>query len=143
KVPAIGNMMIALLKESSIVSMIGIAELVHSAQLVISETYTNKGFAGLLLGISQEKGIITYNVVEGKISQIKLEGLVTVKPAAIEKIIAVSVNDLFDVRKVRTGISRIFDTGLFEDLNFSAADDPKVPGGIIVTLKLKEKDATP
>ncbi len=38
-VPAIGNMMIALLKESSIVSMIGIAELVHSAQLVISETY--------------------------------------------------------------------------------------------------------
>jgi polar amino acid transport system permease protein len=38
-VPAVGNMMIALLKESSIVSMIGIAELVHSAQLVISETY--------------------------------------------------------------------------------------------------------
>ncbi len=38
-VPAVGNMMIALLKESSIVSMIGIAELVHSSQLVISETY--------------------------------------------------------------------------------------------------------
>lgn len=38
-VPAVGNMMIALLKESSIVSMIGIAELVHSAQLLISETY--------------------------------------------------------------------------------------------------------
>ncbi|GEO85283.1 MULTISPECIES: amino acid ABC transporter permease [Alphaproteobacteria] len=37
--PAIGNMMIALLKESSIVSMIGIAELVHTAQLAISETY--------------------------------------------------------------------------------------------------------
>jgi polar amino acid transport system permease protein len=37
--PAVGNMMIALLKESSIVSMIGIAELVHSAQLAISETY--------------------------------------------------------------------------------------------------------
>ena len=32
-------MMIALLKESAIVSMIGIAELVHSAQLAISETY--------------------------------------------------------------------------------------------------------
>ena len=38
-VPAVGNMMIALLKESAIVSMIGIAELVHSAQLAISETY--------------------------------------------------------------------------------------------------------
>lgn len=37
--PAIGNMMVALLKESSIVSMIGIGELVHSAQLAISETY--------------------------------------------------------------------------------------------------------
>lgn len=37
--PAVGNMMIALLKESAIVSMIGIAELVHSAQLAISETY--------------------------------------------------------------------------------------------------------
>lgn len=38
-VPAVGNMMIALLKESAVVSMIGIAELVHSAQLAISETY--------------------------------------------------------------------------------------------------------
>ena len=38
-VPAVGNMMIALLKDSAIVSMIGIAELVHSAQLAISETY--------------------------------------------------------------------------------------------------------
>lgn len=37
--PAVGNMMIALLKDSAIVSMIGIAELVHSAQLAISETY--------------------------------------------------------------------------------------------------------
>ena len=37
--PAIGNMMVALLKESSIVSMIGIAEVVHSAQMAISETY--------------------------------------------------------------------------------------------------------
>ena len=37
--PAVGNMMIALLKESAVVSMIGIAELVHSAQLAISETY--------------------------------------------------------------------------------------------------------
>lgn len=38
-VPAIGNNLIALLKESSLVSIIGIAELVHSAQLAISETY--------------------------------------------------------------------------------------------------------
>ena len=38
-IPAVGSMMIALLKESAIVSMIGIAELVHSAQLAISETY--------------------------------------------------------------------------------------------------------
>lgn len=37
--PAIGNMMIALLKESSLVSVIGIAELVHASQLAISETY--------------------------------------------------------------------------------------------------------
>lgn len=38
-VPAIGNNLIGLLKESSLVSIIGIAELVHSAQLAISETY--------------------------------------------------------------------------------------------------------
>ncbi|MDH6233990.1 polar amino acid transport system permease protein [Mesorhizobium soli] len=38
-VPPIGGNMIALLKESSIVSVIGIAELVHSAQLAISETF--------------------------------------------------------------------------------------------------------
>ncbi|QPC85363.1 ABC transporter permease subunit [Mesorhizobium sp. NBSH29] len=37
--PPVGSNMIALLKESSIVSVIGIAELVHSAQLAISETF--------------------------------------------------------------------------------------------------------
>lgn len=37
--PPIGNNMIALLKETSVVSVIGIAELVHAAQLAISETY--------------------------------------------------------------------------------------------------------
>lgn len=37
--PPIGSNLIALLKESSIVSVIGIAELVHSAQLAISETF--------------------------------------------------------------------------------------------------------
>lgn len=37
--PPIGSNMIALLKESSLVSVIGIAELVHSAQLAISETF--------------------------------------------------------------------------------------------------------
>lgn len=38
--PAIGNNMIVLLKDTSLVSIIGIAELVHSAQLAISETYS-------------------------------------------------------------------------------------------------------
>lgn len=37
--PAIGNTLIALLKESAIVSVIGVTELVHSSQLAISETY--------------------------------------------------------------------------------------------------------
>lgn len=37
--PPVGSNMIALLKESSIVSVIGIAELVHAAQLAISETF--------------------------------------------------------------------------------------------------------
>lgn len=37
--PAIGNNLIVLLKESSLVSIIGIAELVHAAQLAISETF--------------------------------------------------------------------------------------------------------
>jgi len=36
----IGNNMIVLLKDTSLVSIIGIAELVHSAQIAISETYS-------------------------------------------------------------------------------------------------------
>ncbi|MEN3163182.1 amino acid ABC transporter permease [Tistrella mobilis] len=38
-VPPIGNNLIALLKESALVSVIGVAELVHAAQLAISETF--------------------------------------------------------------------------------------------------------
>jgi polar amino acid transport system permease protein len=37
--PPIGSNLIALLKESSIVSVVGIAELVHASQLAISETF--------------------------------------------------------------------------------------------------------
>jgi polar amino acid transport system permease protein len=37
--PPVGNNMIALLKDSALVSVIGVAELVHSAQLAISETF--------------------------------------------------------------------------------------------------------
>jgi polar amino acid transport system permease protein len=37
--PPIGNNMIALLKDSALVSVIGVAELVHAAQLAISETF--------------------------------------------------------------------------------------------------------
>ncbi len=38
-VPPIGNNMIALLKDSALVSVIGVTELVHAAQLAISETF--------------------------------------------------------------------------------------------------------
>lgn len=37
--PPVGNNLIALLKESAIVSIIGVTELVHASQLAISETY--------------------------------------------------------------------------------------------------------
>jgi polar amino acid transport system permease protein len=38
-VPPIGNNLIALLKDSALISAIGVAELVHAAQLAISETF--------------------------------------------------------------------------------------------------------
>ncbi|MDX1810212.1 MAG: amino acid ABC transporter permease [Sulfurospirillaceae bacterium] len=38
-VPPIGNNVIALLKDSALVSVIGVAELIHMSQLAISETY--------------------------------------------------------------------------------------------------------
>lgn len=37
--PPLGNNLIALLKDSALVSVLGVAELVHAAQLAISETY--------------------------------------------------------------------------------------------------------
>lgn len=109
----------------------------------INKTYASKGFAGLLLDISQEKGVITYKVIEAKISQIKLEGLVAIKPTVIEKLITVSANDIYDAGKINSNLDRIFDTGLFSDLTFKPEDDPKAPGSVIVTLNFKEKAATP
>src|SRR5690606_22867393 len=37
--PPLGNNLIALLKDSALVSVLGVAELVHASQLAISETY--------------------------------------------------------------------------------------------------------
>lgn len=47
----IGNNLIVLLKDTSLVSIIGIAELVYSAQLAISETYTPFEFYLTVAGI--------------------------------------------------------------------------------------------
>jgi len=50
-IPAVGNNLIVLLKDTSLVSIIGIAELVYSAQIAISETYTPFEFYLTIAGI--------------------------------------------------------------------------------------------
>ncbi len=106
----------------------------------IQKTYSDKGFAVLVQNASQDDaGVISFTLLEAKLTQIKLSGLTKTKPALVHKLITTPLNEPFDASKLRRDLSRLYDTNFFEDATFKIDDDPDVQGGVIATFLLKEK----
>jgi len=106
----------------------------------IQDLYTGKGFAVLVQSATQlENGRILFTLLEARLSQIKLSGLTKTKPTLIRRLIRTPTGVPFDAAKLRRDLSRIYDTGFFEDATFRIDDDPNTPGAVIATYLFKEK----
>jgi len=106
----------------------------------IQELYTGKGFAVLVQSATQlENGRISFVLLEARLSQIKLSGLTKTKPSLVRRLIRTPIGLPFDAAKLRRDLSRIYDTGFFEDATFRIDDDPNTPGAVIATYLFKEK----
>jgi len=106
----------------------------------IQDLYTGKGFAVLVQSATQlENGRISFTLLEARLSQIKLSGLSKTKPSLIRRLIRTQVGLPFDISKIRRDLSRIYDTGFFEDAQPRIDDDPNTPGAVIATYLFKEK----
>jgi len=106
----------------------------------IQDLYTGKGFAVLVQSATQlENGRISFTLMEARLSQIKLSGLTKTKPSLIRRLIRTPLGLPFDASKLRRDLSRIYDTGFFEDATFRIDDDPNTPGSVIATYLFKEK----
>ncbi|BCM89953.1 outer membrane protein assembly factor BamA [Abditibacteriota bacterium] len=106
----------------------------------LQKAYSDKGFAVLVQNASQDDaGVVSFILLEAKLTQIKLSGLTKTKPSLVRKLITTPVNEPFDASKLRRDLSRLYDTSFFEDATFKIDDDPDLQGGVIATFLLKEK----
>jgi len=106
----------------------------------IQDIYTGKGFAVLVQSATQlENGRISFTLMEARLSQIKLSGLSKTKPTLVRRLIRSPLGLPFDASKLRRDLSRIYDTGFFEDATFRIDDDPNTTGAVIATYLFKEK----
>ena len=106
----------------------------------IQKAYSNKGFAVLVQSATQlDNGQIAFTLLEARLTNIKLQGLTKTKPSLVRRLISTPLGLPFDASKLRRDLSRIYDTGFFEDATFRIDDDPDTPGSVTATFLLKEK----
>ncbi|HEY0076596.1 MAG TPA: BamA/TamA family outer membrane protein [Abditibacteriaceae bacterium] len=106
----------------------------------LQDFYRERGFAALITEVKQrEDGTVAFTIQEAKVSRIVLSGLRKTKESLVRKLIRTKPGDAFDQRKLQRDLNQIYDTGFFEDVTYKIDDDPDQPGGLIITIGIKEK----
>jgi outer membrane protein insertion porin family len=106
----------------------------------IQKLFNDKGFAVLVPETNLEPdGTLVFTLAEARVSRVELSGLKKTKASLIRRQIRVKTGDIYDAAKIRRDLNRIYDLGFFEDAVPNIADDPNLPGSVIVTYALKEK----
>lgn len=106
----------------------------------LEAVYKNKGFIGQVQSATQEEsGRILYTLLEARVTDIKLSGLTKTRPTLVRRLIRTKTGMPFNNANLSRDVSRITDTGFFEDVAPRIEDDPNTRGGVIVTYLMKEK----
>jgi hypothetical protein len=106
----------------------------------IQAVYRKHGFAALVSDVKLEAdGTLQYVILEGRVSEIKIEGLEEVDESFVRDMISTRPNDYFEQRRFSKDLNRIYDTGRFSDVTYKITDEPTKGGFLILSITLKEK----
>ncbi|HHV63265.1 MAG TPA: BamA/TamA family outer membrane protein [Firmicutes bacterium] len=84
----------------------------------ILKYYYNQGYSARISDVSvTPEGEVTISIVEATIGAIKVEGNQKTKTKVITREISVKPGDIFDVNKIREDMRRIYNLGIFENVD--------------------------
>lgn len=111
-------------------------DMAHSIQ----ELYNKKGYPAcvILNAYSDEKGIVTFEIGEGRIAKIVLEGNKKTKDYVILREMETKVGDILNKDRIQKDLQKIFNLGYFSDVN-ADVKSAETPGEIVLTIKVVEQ----
>lgn len=114
--------------------------LLKDMALNIQELYNKNGYPAcvILNAYSEEGGIVTFEIGEGKISKITLEGNQKTKDYVILREMETKVGEVLNKEKIQKDLQKIFNLGYFSDVN-ADIKSAETPGEIILTVKVVEQ----
>lgn len=84
----------------------------------ILKYYYNQGYSARISDVSvTPEGAVTVSIVEATVGAIKVEGNQKTKARVITREISVKPGDTFDVNKIREDMRRIYNLGIFENVD--------------------------
>ncbi|RYX83919.1 hypothetical protein EON83_12330 [bacterium] len=116
---------------------------VEEDKKAVKKAYAAKGLEVSINNVMQDDdGAISYNVDEGKITQVNIVGLTKTDPEVARKLIMAKVNEPADPLTFYLDTVRIGKSDLFKSYGIKTKEDPDVRGGVIVTYLFTEKEDT-
>ncbi|MBC7319986.1 BamA/TamA family outer membrane protein [bacterium] len=114
--------------------------LLRDMALNIQELYNKNGYPAcvILNAYSDEKGVVTFEIGEGRISKIVLEGNQKTKDYVILREMETKVGDILNKNKIQKDLQKIFNLGYFSDVNADIRS-AETPGEIVLTIKVVEQ----
>jgi len=114
--------------------------LLRDMALNIQELYNKRGYPACIIlnAYSETDGIVTFEIGEGKIAKIVLEGNKKTKDYVILREMETKVGDILNRDKIQKDLQKIFNLGYFSDVN-ADIKSAETPGEIILTVKVVEQ----
>ncbi|MGC8971738.1 MAG: BamA/OMP85 family outer membrane protein [bacterium] len=106
----------------------------------IQELYNKRGYPAcvILNAYSEKDGIVTFEIGEGKIAKIVLDGNKKTKNYVILREMETKVGDILNRDKIQKDLQKIFNLGYFSDVN-ADIKPAETPGEVILIVKVVEQ----
>jgi outer membrane protein insertion porin family len=88
--------------------------------------------------INKAEGVVTYNVIEAKVEEIRVEGNTRTRAYVIKRLMRTRVGAVLKRTRLQHDIERLNSSGYFETVNVEPEPGTE-PGRVIIVLKVKEQ----
>lgn len=89
-------------------------------------------------GINKAEGVVTYDVIEAKVEEIRVEGNTRTRAYVIKRMLRTKVGAVLKRTRLQHDIERLNSSGYFETVNVEPEPGSQ-PGKVVLVLKVKEQ----